>query len=87
MYSEESHLEAFGGVVGGKVASISLFGEFVLNFNRTLIYPRYLVEDYIQGYIEKVPDAITDRKKAEVNKLYEQYVDAVEQMAAAAPSQ
>ena len=43
-----------------------------------------MVEDYISGYHEVVPDAITDQKRAEVNKIYEQYVKTVEQMSAAA---
>ena len=52
MYSEENYLEAFGGEVAGNVEEISIFGEFQVTFNREVIFPQYLVEDYIPGYFE-----------------------------------
>ena len=78
MYSEESYLEAYGGKAVGKVDEISIFGVFQIKLNRKLIFPQYLVEDYIQGYQESVPDVITDEKKSEINELYEQYSETFE---------
>ena len=54
--TEESYLDAYGGEVTTEQPKISMFGEFALTFNRPIIFPTDLVSDYIEGYVEDLPE-------------------------------
>ena len=76
-YSENSYLEAYGGKVESEIPEITIFGSFEIKFNRPIVFPESLVADYIPSYVQRIPDVITDKKRAEANSAYEEYEKAI----------
>lgn len=53
----ENYKRVYGGEVTA-IGSMDANGKFVLNFSRPIVYPRELIADLNDTYVERVPELV-----------------------------